>query len=108
WGAAELLGKLRALKPVAAGTMVIVFAACMVVARYHLQFWENSFTLFERTLAVTTNNPITHYNLGLAYSMKGDLTQAKLHYAKALECKPGYVDAQNNLAATLLSEGSVD
>lgn len=107
WTAAELLGKLRAVKPAAVAASTIVVIACMVVSRYHLRFWENSFTLFERTLAVTTNNPITHYNLGLAYSRKGDLEKAKFHYTRALEAKPGYTDAQNNLAATLLSEGRI-
>ncbi|MBA4149540.1 MAG: tetratricopeptide repeat protein [Verrucomicrobia bacterium] len=108
WGTTELLQKIRAVKPVAIATVVLVAGTCMAVGRYHLQFWQNSIVLFERAIAVTSKNAVSHYNLGLAYSMKGDLTKAKINYTKALEISPVYVDAQNNLAASLLAEGRLD
>lgn len=108
WGVAELLQKVKSVRPVAIATFMLIAGASLAVARHHLQYWQNSIALFERAISVTSKNSVSHYNLGLAYSMKGDLTKAKNHYAKALEISPKYIDAQNNLAATLLSEGRVD
>ncbi len=108
WGLAEAMQKLRPIKFIAMAVALLVAGSCFAVSRYQLQFWHDSITVFERAIAVTSRNSISHYNLGLAYSMKGDLGKAKSHYAKAVEISPTYIDANNNLAASYLAEGQTD
>jgi tetratricopeptide (TPR) repeat protein len=108
WGAAEVLEKTPARRLVAGLLAVGALVGCFVVSSHQLRFWENSFALFTRALAVTEQNPVAHYNLGYAYSLQGKTKDAAFHYREALRFSPSYNNARNNLAATLLSEGKVD
>ncbi|MBC8433214.1 MAG: tetratricopeptide repeat protein [Desulfobacterales bacterium] len=70
-------------------------------------FWENNITLFEHTLEITSNNYLSHYNLGTALEKQGRTEEAIEHYLKALRIRPGYVDAYNNLGVSLFSKRDV-
>ncbi len=49
-----------------------------------------------------------HYHMGLALSAEGKLDEAISHYRQALEIKPDYWQAQNNLGLALQSQGKLD
>jgi tetratricopeptide (TPR) repeat protein len=108
WGAAELFRKLNQQKLAPALATAVVLLACIGMARYQLQFWRDSMTLFHRCIAVTRNNAVAHYNLGYAYALKNDGAKAKQHYTEALTISPKYVDARNNLAGALFAEGRLN
>jgi protein O-mannosyl-transferase len=113
WGVPDLLVRwpLRRIDlpsfalPAAAALVILV---CAVAARGQLQYWENSTTLWTRTLAVTTGNNIAHNNLGVILADQGKLDEAIAHYSEALRIKPNYADAHNNLGVALDDQGKTD
>jgi tetratricopeptide (TPR) repeat protein len=95
-------------REVVGGLMVGVVAALMICARKQNEYWQDSETLWNHTLACTTENALAHTNLGLALSKKGSLDLAITQYQKSLEIWPDFSTTHNNLASALLDEGRVD
>jgi Tfp pilus assembly protein PilF len=54
------------------------------------------------------NDPITHNYLGIVYKNKKQTDQAILHFKKAIDIKPGYSQAKNNLGAAYMDMGDWD
>src|SRR5262249_8196563 len=74
--------------PVFAGATLVVLAA---LTFRQLQFWRDSFTIFEHTLQVAPHRNVhIEYNLGLAFLEIGKYDQAGTHFEKALESKPNF------------------
>ena len=70
--------------------------------------YESEETLWTDTL---TKNPISwlgHNNLGLAFLRNEQRDGARMHFQKALEINPNYVEARSNLGLVLFQEGQVD
>lgn len=103
WGAAELARAWPRWVFALSGTLAL--AGCLVVTTSQLRHWKDSVTLFTHALRVTTNNPIAHYNLAQALSMRGQLDEPIRHYREALRLKPDYPEAQNNLGLSLMQLG---
>ncbi len=108
WGTAELLARSRLPKAVpvisAAAVLVILSACTRVQARY----WQDSLTLYERTLAVTSNNYIMHYNYANALLRAGRYDEALIHFKKAVQINPQYFDAHNGIGRVLLEQERTD
>jgi len=75
-----------------------ILAACGLLTRWQLQFWQNSETLFSRAIAVTKDNDIAHNNLGIEFFKQGKREKAREHYHMALKANPINYNAHNNLA----------
>ena len=105
WGAIELFGKWRRgrerLAIMAVVSVMALTALCYVQASY----WQNSETLWNHSLAVTSNNHIAENNLGNELMQKGRLDEAMIHLRKALEIYADYPEANNNLGYALASKG---
>jgi len=84
-----------------AALTLLALSACLILTRRQLGYWRNSVTLFERTLEVTPDNPITQCNLGYALAEEGNLGRAAACYRAALAIRPDYVRAHFNLASLL-------
>jgi Flp pilus assembly protein TadD len=54
-------------------------------------------------VAINPNYADAHNNLGLALGSMGDVSGAVSHLRRALEIRPGFVDAANNLTVFLRS-----
>jgi Tfp pilus assembly protein PilF len=108
WGAVALAAKLRYRKIALGICAGIVLAIFLICTRLQVRYWQNSFTLFERTLSATENNYIMHHNLGLALQSQTRLDEAISHYRQALQLKPDYVKAHNNLGIALQSQSKYD
>src|SRR5271165_4196646 len=70
--------------------------------------YESEETLWTDTL---TKNPISwlgHNNLGLAFLRNEQRDGARMHFQKALEINPNYVEARSNLGLVLFQEGQLD
>jgi type IV pilus biogenesis/stability protein PilW len=53
-------------------------------------------------------NPEVEMGLGLAYQARGDLSKAEEHFRRAIDKKPDYADARNNLGIVLAERKEYD
>jgi len=88
----------RAFLAISAGCILSVLT---MVTWMQLQYWQNSISLFEHTLNVTTDNYVMHSNMGVALVEQGKIDKAIAHYREALRIKPDDVDARYNMANAL-------
>ncbi len=67
----------------------------LAVAYARAKFYEEAVNAYEKSLGFTSNDPDTHYNLGLLYeSIRENPAKALLHYRKYLELEPNAKDKQ--------------
>jgi tetratricopeptide (TPR) repeat protein len=77
----------------AAITFLVVIS---VLSWKQCSYWQNSISLFNHALQVTTDNYVMHYNLALPLSKEGKTGEALYHYEEAIRIKPDYDDAYFN------------
>ena len=97
WGGRDLAARSRIPRQALAAAATIVVIALLVCAFLQTRYWENSFTLFEHTLAVTKDNYQAHSNMGDAYRLSGQYEQAIGHYETALRIQPAHRSALLNI-----------
>jgi cytochrome c-type biogenesis protein CcmH/NrfG len=90
------------------GLMAGVLAVLMVCAWQQTAYWQNSETLWTHALACTTDNQVSHFNLGNALRFEGRMDEAIPQYQKALEINPNYAEAHLNLGMALFQKGRTD
>jgi tetratricopeptide (TPR) repeat protein len=83
----------------------VVVAALAVCAWQQTAYWRNSQSLWEHTLACTSENYIAHTNLGYVLATQSRSAEAIEHYQKALEINPDYAEAHNDLGTVFLKQG---
>jgi tetratricopeptide (TPR) repeat protein len=93
------------LKPAPAIVAGISLVGCLVVTEHQLRFWRDNETLFSHALAVTTNNPVAHINLGVTFEQQGRRKEAMREYREALRLNPNLAQAHNNLGNLLADDG---
>ncbi len=108
YGMEQLLGAwpLRSRLYGVAGTLAV--AGFMWVAWRQTEIWRDSGELWTHTLTCTSQNSTAHYCLGYFLANRGEDDEAIVHFQKALEIEPTYVDAHVNLASTLVRHGQID
>jgi len=92
----------RVLLSLSTGLLLLLL---MAVTNFQLKYWQNDITLFEHTLAVTSNNFVIHNNLGTVLARQGKTEEAAAHYVEALRIRPDYVETHNNLGGILARQG---
>ena len=108
WGVPSLFARWHHRQSILAISATILLVSFTVCTWLQLRHWQNSITLFQHTLQVTTNNHFAHNNLGVALAHNGRLDEAMSHYSKALRLKPEAFEVHNNLANALAAQGSMD
>jgi len=108
WGAAELFAKWRYQKIVLGISAGTVLAILLICTRIQVRHWQNSFTLYEHSLAVTKNNYIIHGNYGGILTENGQPDKAIEHLKKAMRIKPNNADIYYNLAIALSAKGEIE
>jgi tetratricopeptide (TPR) repeat protein len=108
WGAADLFAKKRYGTIVLATAAVAVLSTLTTLTWLQLKHWQNSITLFEHTVAVTANNDILHYNLGVIYIEEGKTDEAIKHWKEAVRIKPDQPTIHKNLAILFVRQGKID
>jgi tetratricopeptide (TPR) repeat protein len=84
-----------------------IIVALVAVARAQAAVWHDSETLWEHTLACTTNNSVAEGNLANEYFQKGTFDKAIEHANAAIEINPQYADAHNCLGYALYQTGDL-
>jgi hypothetical protein len=100
WGISKC--KFRAF----AATVAIL--ACSGLAAVQTTHWQDSVTLWRRTLSLTENNSIALNNLGTALAQQGDVVGASTQFISALKVDPKDYDAWFNLALLNAKAGRLD
>jgi tetratricopeptide (TPR) repeat protein len=75
--------------------LIGVFASMTMVRN---RVWSDSISLWSDSVAKSSQNPMAHCNLAMAYAEKGRVDEAIEAYKKALAINDGNADAHNNLA----------
>ncbi len=104
WGAEDVMKIRPRLKPVVVAAAVMACAASMALSFQQVGYWQNAVMLFEHTIGVTDYNYWARYNLGEAHYLmanklmnRGHGSDAAGHFEEALQFRPDYAEAQNNL-----------
>jgi protein O-mannosyl-transferase len=105
WGAMELFARWRRGREVLIAIAGLVVTGLMADSYFQTSFWRDSETLWNQTLANTSNNYIAHNNLGKAVMQKGRLDEAVVHFRKALEICVNCPEVHNNLGHVLARKG---
>jgi protein O-mannosyl-transferase len=78
------------------------------VAYTQTAYWHDSESLWNHTLACTTNNALAESNLANDLFQQGRLDEAITHAEAAIAIQPDYPDAENCLGMALLQTGRLD
>ena len=105
WGVAELTLRWRQRTMLLAVAGSVTILACLTLTWRQLRFWQDSETLFRHAVAVTENNYVAHYNLGVALDDQGQSDEAIRQYREVLRLKPDYARAYVNLGLALGNQG---
>jgi len=108
WAVPSLIEGWRHQRVVLVISTTILLLGLTVATMLQVRYWQNSITLFQHTLKVTSGNHFAHNNLGVALAQDGRLDEAIYHYFQALRIKPGTADVHNNLGNALAAQGNVD
>jgi Tfp pilus assembly protein PilF len=111
WGLPDLLPRrwiseryARAVLPI----LVIGFFSFLIfISRSQAQYWQNSVTLFEHALDVTTDNAVAHDQLGIVLCGEGKTEEGVTNFNEALRINPAFTDAHINLGNALVTQGKI-
>jgi tetratricopeptide (TPR) repeat protein len=106
WGIAELANRFSIRKYIAASTVVIVVAFCVVTYR-QLAYWHDDFSLWSHTLAVTHRNFVAEDNFGNALIKAGRYDEGIAHFRNAAEIEPGDPVSEVNLGIYAQQHGDL-
>jgi Tfp pilus assembly protein PilF len=99
WGVSALVPAPRRTLAGAAGGLAIVALAAATL--WQLPFWQNTYTLFTRALAVTHDNVPALASVGLYYQSHGEPAKAAEQYLQALQIEPDNADVLNYFGGLL-------
>ena len=105
WGVPDILAGWRFRKVALSVSTGLLLSLLMIVTNLQLKHWQNDITLFEHTLAATSNNFVIHNNLGTILASRGKTQEAIAHFAEALRIKPDFAEVHNNLGVALAGQG---
>ena len=92
FGLADLPRSWHIATPLSAGIAAAVVLVFATLTNAQIQYWRDSFTLFEHTLAVTPPNLHIEYNLGMAMGGNARYDEAAAHFEKSLKIDPNFYD----------------
>jgi len=81
--------------------------ACLALSHHQIGFWRSDEALFRHALAVTRNNDLAYYNLGVALAARGAFQEAIQEYEQALALNPVRSEAHGGLACALMRIGKL-
>ena len=108
WGLKDLAGNRRLLRNALAVLAGVVLLLAIILTRNQTMFWQNTLTLFEHALKVTTNNSVAEVNYGDALIKAGKTDEGLLHLREAVRISPLVFPIRLKLAKALLYSGKYE
>lgn len=109
WGGSALIGfffkGLKTIISLIAATAILFIL--IILSSMQLTHWENSISLFEHAIAVTSRNPVAYFNLGAALASIGKTDEAIKNYKISLDIK-GNAEVYVNMGNALAKKGLFD
>jgi tetratricopeptide (TPR) repeat protein len=90
--------------PAAAAAMI----AMTLATRNEAGYWRDSPAMYERTIAATENNYITHYHYGLYLCTEGRYEEGIGQFKESLRISPGYLLPRKYICITLYKQKKFD
>jgi tetratricopeptide (TPR) repeat protein len=106
WEIAGLLDRRVAWRPAAAVGTALLLAVFASVAHAQVAFWRNSVAVYERALAVTTDNAYIESSLGSLLTNQGQFDQALPHLSNAARLDPSSAHTRIDLGRALDKQGN--
>jgi len=112
WGVPELLKEWRYRKNVLKASAGILILTLMLITWVQVSHWKSSITVFKHAIKVTDKKypgfSVVHNNLGVALRVDEQKNEEAIyHYKMAIELKPDYAAAHNNLGNALFDKGEI-
>jgi tetratricopeptide (TPR) repeat protein len=92
----------RDYKPLYFGIAAAIIIALSWRAFVQTSYWKDTETLWNHTLAVTTDNDVAHNNLGYLSLQRGELDNAISHFETALKIRSRNAAAHYNFGGALI------
>ncbi len=108
WGVSDLTQCLRHKRIILTTISVIAIASLITITWIQIGYWKSSVTLFEHSIAATTNNSTLHNNIGTALAEQEKYDNAIEHYNEAIDINKNRAEFHNNLANALAAQGKYD
>jgi len=105
WGAYAIVEKKPRLKPVVTIAALLSLAAVCVLTWRQVGYWKDNVTLFNRTLAVTGDNPKVEVSLGSWLVKNGKVDEGIVLLEKAMRSRNHDGSAFNALGVIYLDKG---
>jgi tetratricopeptide (TPR) repeat protein len=108
WTGAHWVARQPQLRAMCGASAVTSLAVCAWLSNVQASYWQTSTTLWEHDLAVTTDNAVAEYEVGVARVREHRYAEAVQHFENAIALKPDHADSHNNLGLLLVARGRVD
>ncbi|HEY3760506.1 MAG TPA: tetratricopeptide repeat protein [Verrucomicrobiae bacterium] len=108
WGGHELARRWQIPQTIPITAACVALIAFAGVTRWQLGFWQNNSTLYPRAIAVTDNNYLMHYFLGVELFNERKLDEAIDQYQEAISIEPNYAAEHFDLGNALALKGKTD
>ena len=105
WGVTEFSARGRNRQIILSVAGGAVIAGLSMGAYVQTTYWQNSLTLWTRSLACTEENSFAHNTIGSALAAQGNWDAAIQHFQQALRISPDVSSAECNLGVALVNTG---
>ncbi len=108
FGASELFRRIPLKNIILTASAISILVVCAIVTRAQLQYWRNSYSLFDRALAVIEDNAVMQNNYANILSELGRPEEAARHLSESLKYIPNSPAIHNNYGNALREMGKLD
>lgn len=108
WLGSELLTKARIDKRISAAAALIIVIALTALAFIQVSYWQNSETIYKRTLAIAPKNYLIKNNYCNYLERKNRLDEAAAQCEAAIADDSSIPDAYNNLGTVRLKQNRLE
>src|SRR5581483_11843316 len=84
---------------------LLAVGVLVILTRNQLAYWQDTVTLFDHTIAVTSDNPSAQFALGVGLERQGQGGKAMVRYRVAVAIDPHYAKAYYNMGQLLRTDG---
>lgn len=106
WGGAEITDRWRRGPQFGAAGTAVVLAFLSVMTFVQIRYWQNSFTLYTRALAVVERNWLAHNNMAILLAQQNRNDDAIKHFRESLRINPKQAEGFMNLGNAYQSMGN--